>query len=137
MAYTPMSHVGLDTFPSDDHGPFYDHRADLIAVQGNLFDGEAIHRSYRGRPPGVQLLAVTSRRLMMIEAITFKGRTALSSIPFGRVTSVHFLSTEDQPIETTRVVGIRVMTALFEFEAVDAEQAREAHDLVVWSVTHG
>jgi hypothetical protein len=49
-----------------------------------------VDRIFRGRPPGIELLAVTNKRLMFLDCTSYEGRVALTSAPFGRVTSVSF-----------------------------------------------
>jgi hypothetical protein len=132
MAQVPLSSASLDTYAVSAH----DERADLSAVRSNLFDGEAIDRVYRGHGSGVQLLALTSQRIMMVERTTWDGRLALTSIPYGRVTAVSFLAEDNQPIDIATTIGIRVTSLAFELNCADAEQARQAHDLISWTLLH-
>jgi hypothetical protein len=136
MAQVPMSSTKLDTYPVSAVAGARDQRADLAAVRGNLFDGEAVDRVYRGHGPGVQLLAVTSQRIMMVETSAWGGRLALTSVPFGRLTAVSFLADENHPIDRATTIGIRVTSLAFELVCADAEQAREAHDLISWTLIH-
>lgn len=136
MALTPMSGTSLDTYPPPEPGPAHDDRADMAAVWDNLFDGEAVDRVFRGRAPGIELLAVTNKRLMLVESTSYQGRIALTSVPFARVTWVSFLAPLDQPLDRARTIGIRVISAMFELHCANASQAREAHDLISWNLTH-
>jgi len=132
MAQVPLSSASLDTSAVTAH----DGRADLSAVRNNLFDGEAIDRVYRGHGSGVQLLALTSQRIMMVERTLWEGRLALTSIPYGRVTAVSYLAEDNQSIDIATTVGIRVASLAFELNCADAEQARQAHDLISWTLLH-
>jgi hypothetical protein len=136
MAQVPMSSTSMDAYPISEVAGAPDQRADLAAVRNNLFDGEAVDRVYRGHGPGVQLLAVTSQRIMMVERTAWDGRLALTSIPFGRLTAVSFLADENHPIDHATTIGIRVTSLAFELKCSDAEQAREAHDLISWTLIH-
>jgi hypothetical protein len=132
MAQVPLSSASLDTLAVSAH----DERADLSAVRNNLFDGEAIDRIYRGRGPDVQLLALTSQRIMMIERTAWEGQLALTSIPYGRVTAVSYLAEDNQPIDVATTIGIRVASLSFKLKCVDVDQAQQAHDLISWTLLH-
>lgn len=132
MAQVPLSSASLDTSAVTAH----DGRADLSAVRNNLFDGEAIDRVYRGHGSGVQLLALTSQRIMMVERTTWQGRLALTSIPYGRVTAVSYLAEDNQPIDVATTIGIRVASLSFKLKCVDVDQAQQAHDLISWTLLH-
>jgi hypothetical protein len=108
----------------------------LAAVRDNLFHSEAIDRVYRGRGSGIQLLALTGQRIMMVERTTWSGRLALTSIPYGRVSAVSLLAEDDQPIDRASTIGIRVTSMAFELNCANAAQARQAHDLITWSILH-
>jgi hypothetical protein len=91
VALTPMGGPSLDTYPPAEPRPAYGDQAnDIAAMYDNLFDDEAVDRIFRGRPPGIELLAVTNKRLMFLDCTSYEGRVALTSAPFGRVTSVSF-----------------------------------------------
>jgi hypothetical protein len=113
-----------------------DHAADYTAVRNNVFDGESIDRVYRGHGDGVQLLALTGRRIMMVERTAWGGRLALTSIPYGRITAVSFLADDDHPIDAATTIGIRVTSLSFEMHCADATQAGQAHDLISWTMLH-
>ena len=110
--------------------------ADLAAVRNNIFDGESIDRLYRGYGDGIQLLALTGRRIMMVERTAWAGRLALTSIPYGRVTAVSFLADDDHPIDAATTIGIRVASLSFEMHCADAAQASQAHDLISWTMLY-
>jgi len=114
----------------------HDDPADLAAVRNNIFDGESIDRLYRGHGEGIQLLALTGRRIMMVERTAWAGRLALTSIPYGRVTAVSFLADDDHPIDAATTIGIRVTSLSFEMHCADATQASQAHDLISWTMLY-
>ena len=41
-----------------------------------------------------------------------------------------------QPIDLATTIGIRVTSLAFELNCADAAQARQAHDLISWSILH-
>lgn len=132
MARVPMSPAAADLTCAVTQPPAADTQADLGMVYDSLFDGEQLLGVYRGRETGVRLLAVTNRRLMMVETTSCERRRALTSVPFGRVTSVSYLAAEDEALANSTVVGLRVMGTLYELGCANEDEAHELHDLVIW-----
>jgi len=73
---------------------------------------------------------------MMVESQSPRGRLALTSIPFVRVTSVSFLAEQGEPLDLATTIGIRVLATTFELRCLNADEARGAHDLISWNLTH-
>jgi hypothetical protein len=73
---------------------------------------------------------------MMVESQSVEGRLALTSVPFARVTSVSFLAERGEPLDFASTIGIRVLATVFELHCVGPDEAREAHDLISWNLTH-
>jgi hypothetical protein len=144
MAQMPTNSNSTDTHPAPNVTgnvtgnvtAAHDERANLAAIHSNLYDGEAVHRIYRGHGSGAELLAVTSLRIMLIERTAWGDRLALTSVPFSRITAVSLLAGNNQPIDSTTTVGIRVASLTFTLSCADAGQAREAHDLINWPLYH-
>jgi hypothetical protein len=132
IALVPLSSASLDISSIATN----EDRADYAAVRNNVFDGESIDRVYRGHGDGVQLLALTGRRIMMVERTAWAGRLALTSIPYGRITAVSFLADDDHPIDAATTIGIRVTSLSFEMHCADATQASQAHDLISWTMLY-
>lgn len=107
------------------------------AIKDNAFDGERIDGMYRGGESGVQVLAITSRRLMMVvESALWKERLALISVPYGRVTAVGILANAKGNIASSTTIGIQVSTSYYEMVCESAGIAREAHDLITWTLVN-
>ncbi|MBO0848193.1 MAG: hypothetical protein J2P20_01915 [Pseudonocardia sp.] len=134
MARVPMSPEILDTLPAPGPVPDLDSRTDFLAIQDNLFDGERIDGIYRGGRGGAELLAITNRRLMIVESEIWEGRTALTSMSFSQVASVSYLASEDTTISSSTIVGIRSRSGSYEVHCQTEGQAREVHDLITWNL---
>lgn len=119
--------------------PLQDDRPELGLIYASLFDSEQLDGVYRGSETGVRLLAVTNRRLMMVESTSQGERLALTSVPFARVTSVCYLSTSAaKSVAAPTTVGIRVLaTTHYELHCRTEDQARELHDLISWHLVCG
>jgi hypothetical protein len=111
-----------------------DYHTDFAAIKDSTFDGERIDGIYRGGGTGVRVLAVTSRRLMMVESTSWAGRMSVTSVPFSRVTSVGLLAPNDGALATSTVVGIRIQNSVYELSCDSEDLAREVHDLIVWTL---
>jgi hypothetical protein len=122
----------MDVSCASVQAPAAESRTDLAVIHDSLFDGEALDGVYRGCEAGVRLLAVTNRRLMMVETTSCDDRRALTSVPYGRVTSVCYLASSDECVAGSTTVGIKVLLTLYELGCKEEEQARELHDLIAW-----
>lgn len=131
MAHIPMS-PAVDLSCPGAQAPVTDARTDLTVIYDSLFDGEALDGVYRGCEDGVRLLAVTNRRLMMVETTSCDDRRALTSVPYGRVTSVCYLAGSDECVAGSTTVGVKVLLTLYELGCRAEEEARELHDLIAW-----
>jgi len=109
----------------------------LAVIHESLFDGEQLDGLYRGCQKGVRLVAVTNRRLMMVETTSCEDRLALTSVPFDRVTSVSYLASTDKSVAYSTTVGILVQEVMYELGCRGEEQARELHDLIAWQLVCG
>jgi len=136
MAHVPMSQTNLDAYPNSGLSSVHDERVDLLAVRKNLFDGEAVDRVFRARGSTVELLAVTTQRIIMVERVAWDGRIALTSVPFGRVSAVSLMADDQHSIDEAVVLGFRVQSLAFELNLGDPVRAREAHDLLMWALLH-
>ena len=137
MARIPASsmHVGAHP-PSEFRVGEDDKLAEEMAVlQGNVFNGESVDGVFRGQPGGVRLLAVTNKRLMVLDESAFEDRTALISIPLKGVSGVAFLAGPGEEMETTNVVGIMMMGGKHEVICGSEDEARQLHDMLIWAIT--
>ena len=132
MARVPITPTSVELACAVPSEPASDTRTDLGVVHDSLFDGEQMLGVYRGCEEGVRLLAVTNRRVMMVETTSCTGRRALTSVPFARVTSVSYLASPDEPVAESTTVAIRVVSTWYQLGCATEEEARELHDLIAW-----
>ena len=137
MARVPMSPSASDIACPAVQTPLVDDRTDLAVIYRSLFDGEQLDGLYRGCDQGVRLVAVTNRRLMMVETTSCEDRLALTSVPFSRVISVCYLASTDDSVAFSTTVGILVQEMMYELGCRGEEQARELHDLIAWQLVCG
>jgi hypothetical protein len=106
----------------------------LGAIRHRLFDGEVLDGVYRGRPPGVHVMGMTNRRLILLEETTQRGRLALTSVPLSRVTSAGILPDDEGDLEGAHSLAIRVNPFVYDLFLRNPEEALEVHDLLVWRI---
>ena len=135
MARIPARPAHLDTKPPSefeiDDGGLED---ELETLRGNIFNGEAVDGVFRGKPPGIPLLVVTNRRLMLVERSMFDDHTALVSAPIKGVSSVSVLFGKDDSVHTATTVGIVMLGGKHQMILSTPEEARELHDMLVWAL---
>lgn len=107
----------------------------LVAIQDNIFSGESLEAVFRGEPGGLALLAVTNRRLMLLDKITFEERTALTSVPLRGISRVSFVMNDGETLDTTRTVGLVVSGQAHLVVCPTRQEARELHDMLIWTLT--
>lgn len=125
VAHPPRPHPAVDGSPSFDNGLHFD------VIRDSVMAGEQIYGVFAGEGAGVSLCGVTNRRVILLDTAFGDDRAALISAPYGRVTTVAFVSTEQEPL-FSRTVAIQVGRTFYEVTCRGEEQAQELHDLVAW-----
>lgn len=125
VAHPPRPH------PVVDGSPWFDNGVQFDVIRDSIMAGEQIYGVYSGDCAGIALCGVTNRRVILLDTAFGGDRAALISAPYGRVTTVAFVSTEREPV-FSRTVAIQVARTFYEITCRGEEQAQELHDLVVW-----
>jgi hypothetical protein len=133
MAQIPMSTGTLDAYQQHDPEVAPEHpTSTMAAIHNSLFEGEVLDGVYRGSPPGIRMLGITNRRLIMLEDISRAGHLCFTSIPLTRLSTVSFMLRGNEKIDSATSLVFRMMMSYYELHCHDRQDAREAHDLVVW-----
>lgn len=114
-------------------------QAALTAAYGALFEGEQVDGVYRGAGQGFEVVVVTNRRVLIIGAVSEgdEERTSLTSVPFGRVTSVGLLSPPGEAVAAATTVQLKVVSVAYELNCRSEDEAHEMHDLITWHLIGG
>ena len=131
----------LSSNPSADHqtrsrplsarSPSFDSTAQLGVIQDSLLETEQLYGVYASNTPGIALVGVTNRRLILLDTAFPGGRTALITVPFSRVTTVSYVSTDAEPIFSA-TLAIQVARTYYEVTCRTEQQASDLHDLVTY-----
>jgi hypothetical protein len=124
-AHPPRPHPMSSRLPRYDEGVQYDVIRDSIMV------GEQIYGVYASESAGVALCGVTNRRVILLDTAFPGGRAALITAPYSRITTVSYVSAENEPI-FSRTIAIQVGRTFYEVTCRGEEQAAEIHDLISW-----
>jgi PH (Pleckstrin Homology) domain-containing protein len=117
-----------------EQGPVYDRKEQFEQVRSGLLDGETVYAVYDAVGTGTGFLGVTDRRVILQDK-TFTGRkVALTSIPFGRITSLSVLSDRSWSgsFFSTSSIAISTSHAVHQVDFRGADKAHHAHNLVLW-----
>lgn len=119
--------------------PAFDDRADLDSIRDVLFEGEQIYGVYSGSGPEVRMIALTNRRMVILEVKTDadrgdeQERASLTSVPYSKLNSCSFVADPGESVATATMVAVKVgARTIYEIHCVAEEQAREVHDVVMW-----
>ena len=130
---------GSRTGPSDStrtrplaaRSPAFDSAAQLEVVRDSLLENEQLYGVYASTSAGVALVGVTNKRVILLDRAFPGGRVALITVPFKAVTTVSYVSTDDEPIFST-TIALQVGRTFYEFTCRTEEQAADVHDLISW-----
>lgn len=138
MAEIPLSQMRVDDSPLPVRAEPLDGdplAGAMQAIQDNIFSGETLEALFRGEEGGLALLAVTNKRLMLLDKYTFEERTALTSVPLKGVSKVSFVMLDGETLDTTRTVGVVLGGQAHLVICPTRQEARELHDMLIWTLT--
>ena len=125
MEHPPRPHPMSSRLPTFDDGVQFD------VIRDSIIAGEQIYGAYASESAGVAMVGVTNKRVILLDTAFTGGRAALVTAPFSRITTVSYVSTEDEPI-FSRTIAIQVGRIFYEVTCRGEEQAAELHDTISW-----
>jgi hypothetical protein len=119
---------------SDVREPVFDNRAQLEQVTQGLLDGEVVYAVYDAIGAGTGFLGITDRRVILQDKSFVGKKVAITSIPYGRITSVSVVSdrTWTGGFFSTSTIAIQTSHGTHEVAFRGNEKAHHAHNLVLW-----
>lgn len=122
---------------SDSSGtrePVYDSRSQLQQVQEGLLDGEIVYAVYDAIGAGTGFIGITDRRVILQDKSYVGKKVAITSIPYGRITSVSVVSdrTWTGNFFSTSTIAIETSHGSHEVAFRGNEKAHHAHNLILW-----
>ncbi len=121
-----------------DDGPYYDKKEQLQTVQASLLPDEQVFAVYDGKDIGTGFIGLTDKRVILQDNSFAGGKVAVTSIPYGRILSVSYLSNASVfgrfTEEATIVIG--VSGARYEVVLRGSDKAKHTHDVILHYITH-
>lgn len=138
MAFSAVRRAGAPSMehparsqPMSTNRPRYDEGAQYDIIRDSVTAGEQIYGVFASESAGVAMVGVTNKRIIILDTAFTGGRAALVTAPFSRITTVSYISTDDEPI-FSRTLAIQVGRIFYEVTCRGEEQAAELHDIVSW-----
>ncbi|ABG92333.1 MULTISPECIES: PH domain-containing protein [Rhodococcus] len=116
--------------------PIFDKREQLAQIQSGLLQGESVIAVYDCIGTGTGFVALTDRRVILQDRSFVGNKTAITSIPYGKIRSVSVVSNKSWAGAffsggSIAIDAGKVHTA--EFRGMD--KSRHVHDVILWHIT--
>ncbi|WP_226361327.1 hypothetical protein [Pseudonocardia sp. ICBG1142] len=117
--------------------PVFDKRDQLDKVAAGLLEGERIITVYDAIGAGTGFLGLTDLRVVLQDNSFVGKRTAITSIPYGRISSASFVADRNLlgRFASSSQIAVTVGTAVHEVAFRGDDKARHAHDVILWHLT--
>jgi hypothetical protein len=117
--------------------PVFDKRDQLDKVAAGLLEGERIIAVYDAIGAGTGFLGLTDLRAVLQDNSFVGKHTAITSIPYGRISSVSFVADRNLlgRFASSSQIAITVGAAVHEVAFRGDDKARHAHDVILWHLT--
>lgn len=114
--------------------PVFDRAEQYQQVESGLLDGETIIAVYDAIGTGTGFIGLTSHRVIIQDKSFVGKRVALTSIPYGRITSVSVVSNKSWVggFFSTGAIAIHVGTQTYEMEFRGDQKSHHVHNVLLW-----
>ena len=109
----------------------FDQQNQVEQILPWLLEGEELFCVFDCKGSGTGFIAVTDKRLMFYDKAFLKKRKALTSLPYGRVTSVSSIDEGRGLFGTTSELVVKAGSDEYEFEFRGGEKAQTAYHLIM------
>ena len=126
---TPALSVGLMTTTNAK----YDRKEQLRQIESGLLQGEEVIAVYDAIGAGTGFIGVTNRRVIVQDKSFVGKKVAITSIPYGKITSVSVVSNKSWggSFFSTGSIAINVGTHTYEVEFRGSDKAHHVHNVVL------
>ncbi|MGW0431692.1 PH domain-containing protein [Micromonospora sp. NPDC003197] len=111
----------------------YDRREQLQQIQSGLLEGEEVIAVYDAIGAGTGFIGLTSRRVIIQDKSFVGKKFAITSIPYGKITSVSVVSNKSWGGQffSTGAIAIHVGTHTYEVEFRGSDKAHHVHNVIL------
>ncbi|MEU7824504.1 PH domain-containing protein [Catellatospora sp. NPDC049111] len=115
----------------------YDRKEQLQQIQSGLLPGEQVIAVYDAIGTGTGFIGLTDRRVIIQDKSFVGKKTAITSIPYSKITSVSVVSNKSWAGQffSTGAIAINVGTHVYEMEFRGDEKSHHVHDLILHRIT--
>ncbi|GIG02236.1 PH domain-containing protein [Catellatospora citrea] len=115
----------------------YDRKEQLQQIQSGLLPGEQVIAVYDAIGAGTGFIGLTDRRVIIQDKSFVGKKTAITSIPYPKITSVSVVSNKSWAGQffSTGAIAINVGTHVYEMEFRGDEKSHHVHDLILHRIT--
>ena len=114
-----------------ERGLDFDKQDQVDQITPWLLDGERLIVCFDCKGGGTGFIALTDQRLMFYDKAFLRKRKALTSIPYGRITSVSSVDEGRGLFGSTSELAVRAGSQDFEFEFRGGEKAQRAYRVMM------
>jgi hypothetical protein len=116
--------------------PIFDKADQFEKIQSGLIQGERVIAVYDAIGAGTGFIGVTDKRVILQDNSFVGKKIALTPIPYGRVTTVSFVSNKSMlgKFSSSSEIAIAVRGHTYEVEFRGDEKAKHVHDIVLWHI---
>ncbi|SDC62677.1 PH domain-containing protein [Rhodococcus tukisamuensis] len=117
--------------------PIYDKSEQLKQVQQGLLDGETVIAVYDCIGAGTGFIGLTNLRVVIQDKSFVGKRTAITSIPYGNVRSVSFLSNKSWAGQffSSSSIAVTAGPDTFEADFRGLDKAHHVHSVILDRIT--
>ena len=111
----------------------YDNKGQLQQIQSGLLEGETIIAVYDAIGAGTGFIGLTNRRIIIQDKSFVGNRVAITSIPYGKVSSVSVVSNKSWAGQffSTGTIAITVGTHTYEVEFRGSDKTHHVHNVIL------
>ncbi|WP_229075657.1 PH domain-containing protein [Actinoplanes sp. DH11] len=111
----------------------YDNKGQLEQIRSGLIEGERIIAVYDAIGAGTGFIGLTDRRIIIQDKSYVGKRFAITSIPYGKVSSVSVISNKSWAGQffSSGTIAITVGTHTYEIEFRGSDKAHQVHNLIL------
>jgi hypothetical protein len=111
----------------------HDRPEQLASIEAGLLDDEQIIAVFDCKGGGTGFVGVTTKRLILQDNSFVGKKTALTSVPYGRITSISFVSDKSMFGKFTSSSSLAISTSgnMYQAEFRGDEKAKYMHDTIL------
>lgn len=119
--------------PSGPPRPVFDKQDQFDKIGANLLSGEFIIAVYDAIGAGTGFIGITNNRVV-IQDNSWGKKVALTSIPYGKISSVSFVSDQSMmgKFFSTSTISVSSGSKDYLVEFRGADKAKHAHNVILW-----